>query len=122
MPGQKSNAKQLSSLGETPAEARARMKSAGSAQSSSPQLRGEEVPELLPQHIAAIREAEEGFKGTAVSGGTVEDAEETTEPPTPSKAMEMIRQLGQEKIQFQTERDSALNLVERYRSQFGDLD
>lgn len=122
MPGQKSKAHQVSSLGETPAEARRRM-SSGDVDIEADPLLGQEVAgPLTPQHMAAIREAEEGFQGIAVSGGTVEDAVETTEPPTPSKAMEMIRQLGQDKIQFLAERDAALNLVERYKAQYGELD
>lgn len=114
----KNKAHRVSRLGETPAEARARMASGG----SKSQPRGEQVDELLPQHIAAIRAADEGFKGGPAEGGTVEDAEETTEPPTPSKAMDMIRQLGQEKMQLMAERDSALNLVERYKARYGELD
>lgn len=120
MPGQKSNARQISSLGETPAEARARMKSSGGGTEAPPPL-GEEVKVLTPQHIAAIRAEEEGFSG-AGQDGSVEDAPELIEPPTPSKAMNMIRQLGQDKMQLLIERDSALNLVARYKFAFGELD
>lgn len=126
MPGQKSNAKQVSSLGESPAEARRRMQSSGGAGSVESETRpplGEEVKgPLTPQHIATIREAEEGFGGGPGDGASVEEGIETAEPPTPSKAMEMIRQLGQEKIQLLTERDSALGVVERYKARYGELD
>lgn len=127
MPGQRSNAKQVSSLGETPAEARRRMKSSGGGEGASaeatPSL-GEEVEgPLQPQHIAAIEAAEGGFRGTAVSGGgTVEETTDQTAPPSPEKAMETIRQLSQDKIQAITERDAALTLVECYRAKYGELD
>jgi hypothetical protein len=108
-------------MGETPAEARRRMGSSdGAVVETEPPL-GEEVEgPLSPEHMAAIRAADEGFSGGA--GETVEDAVETTEPPTPSKAMEVIRQLGQDKIQLRSELDAALNLVERYKSVYGELD
>lgn len=125
MPGQKSNAKQVSSMGETPAEARHRMASGGAdapAAETPPPLGQEVKGPLTAQHLAAISAQEEGFSGTAISGGTVEDAEETTKPPSPSKAMEMIRQLGQEKIQVLAERDAAIGLVDRYKAAFGELD
>jgi hypothetical protein len=117
----KNQARQVSRIGETPAEARARMRAAEGKSESEP--KGEEVEgPLSPEHLAAIREAEEGFGGGPVDGGTVEEAEETTEPPTPSKAMEVIRQLSQDKLQLQAEQDSALNLVARYKAQYGELD
>lgn len=121
MPGQVSKAKRLPSLGEAPAEARRRMETSGGATVDTARPLGQEVEgPLNAEHMAAIRKAEEGFGPGP--GATVEDAEETTEPPTPSKAMGMIRQLGQDKIQLQTELDSALNIVERYKAVYGELD
>jgi hypothetical protein len=117
----KNQAKQVRTLGETPAEARARMESSAGAVVEQPP-RGQEVKgPLRPEHLAAIEQAEGGFKGGA-SDGPVEDYEEPVEPPTPSKAMETIRQLSQDKLQLQTERDSALNLVSRYKAKYGELD
>lgn len=121
----KNQAKQVRTLGESPAEARRRMQSSGGAGEPELEARpplGQEVKgPLQPQHIAAIEAAEGGFKGGA-SDGPVEDYEEPVEPPTPSKAMETIRQLSQDKLQLQTERDSALNLVSRYKAKYGELD
>lgn len=127
MPGQASNAQQVSKLGESPAEARRRMSSGGgsaaTAESETQPPLGEEVKgPLKAEHIAAIREADEGFGGGPVSGGTVEDAEELTEPPTPAKAMDMIRQLSQDKVQLSTELDAALKKVARYENKYGPLD
>lgn len=114
-------ANQVDRLGETPAEARERMSSGGGETVTRAPL-GQEVEQLTPSHIAKIREADEGFSGGPASGGTVEDAEELTEPPTPSKAMDMIRQLSQDKRQLETERDAAINKVQRYEAKYGELD
>jgi hypothetical protein len=123
MPRQASNAKQLPSLGETPAEARRRMSSSGGAEAKATPPLGEEVEgPLQPQHIAAIREAEEGFGGGPTEGATVEEAGDMADPPSPAKAMETIRQLGQDKNQAIAERDAALNLVSRYKAKYGELD
>lgn len=123
MPGQRSNAKQVDRLGETPAEARRRMESSGGA--GAPAGRGPAPAAASgppgPRHIAAMRE-QEGFGGGPTEDSTVEEAPDLTEPPTPSKAMETIRQLSQDKNQAITERDAALALVERYKSEFGELD
>lgn len=121
MPGQKSNARQVSSLGESPAEARRRMQSSGGAAIAETAAAPAATGPPGPRHVAAMRE-QEGFGGGPGDDGTVEDAPELTKPPTPEKAMAMIRQLGQEKLQLLTERDSALQLVERYKSAFGELD
>lgn len=122
-PGQKSNARQVSSLGETPAEARRRMQSSGGA--AAPSSETTSAPAAVgppsPRHIAAMRE-QEGFGGGPSEESTVEEASDLTEPPTPSKAMETIRQLSQDKNQAITERDAALQLVERYRNKYGDLE
>lgn len=121
-PGRPNSATQVSSMGETPAEARRRMASGGAAAETKPPL-GEEVEgPLQPQHLAAIEEAEGGFSGGPVDGGTVEEAPDEIEPPTPSKAMETIRQLSQDKLQLQTERDAALSKVARYEEKYGELD
>jgi uncharacterized protein YdcH (DUF465 family) len=77
---------------------------------------------LTPAHIARLRAEEEGFAETDKSDGPPQDIDELAEPPSPSKAMETIRQLSQDKIQLQTELDAALQRVQRYRQQFGDLD
>ncbi len=124
MPGQKSSARRVDSMGETPAEARRRMQPSGATEGvTDPPSAGAQVDgSLTPAHMAAIREADEGFGGGPVDGGTIEDAEETIEPPTPSKAMAMIQQLGQDKIQLQTELDAALNVVARYRAAYGGID
>lgn len=126
MPRQESKATQVSRLGESPAEARRRMQTSGGAGEASSETQpplGKEVKgPLTPQHIAEIREAEEGFGGGPTSGGSVEEATDLAEPPTPSKAMEMIQQLSQDKLQLQTELSSALNVVERYRARYGELD
>lgn len=125
MPRQASNAQQVSSLGETPAQARARMASGGgsdAATESQPPLGKKVDGPLTPQHIAAIRDADEGFGGGPTAGGAVEDVEEMAEPPTPAKAMDMIRQLSQDKTQLMTERDAALNKVARYEKKYGELD
>lgn len=125
MPGQASNAKQVSRLGETPAEARARMQSSGGG--AAPQVEtaaplSEDSSEPTPaQHVAAMRE-QEGFGGGPTEDSTVEETTDQTAPPSPEKAMETIRQLSQEKIQLITERDAACALVERYRAKHGDLD
>jgi hypothetical protein len=125
-PSRPNSATQVSSMGETPAEARRRMASSGGADGArteaAPPL-GEEVEGPLgPQHIAAIEQAEGGFSGGPVDGGTVEDAPDEIEPPTPSKAMDTIRQLSQDKLQLQTELDAALAKLGRYESKFGELD
>lgn len=126
MPRQASKAKQVSSLGETPAQARARMDSGGGSDAveseTQPPLGKEVEGPLGPQHMAAIRDADEGFGGGPAVDGTVQDAEEITEPPTPEKAMGMIRQLSQDKTQFMTERDAALSKVARYEAKYGELD
>lgn len=118
-------ANQVSSLGETPAEARRRMAHSGGGSTPQSETRpplGEKVEgPLTPEHMKAIRDAEEGFSGGGTDG-SVEDVEETTEPPTPSKAMETIRQLSQDKLQLQSERDAALNKLQRYEAQFGEID
>lgn len=120
---QPKKANQVSSLGETPAEARRRMASGGGSEvaETRPPL-GEEVKRLTPEHMAKIREADEGFSGGPAAGGTVEEAEELTEPPTPSKAMDTIRQLSQEKNQLSTELDAALAKLQRYAARFGEID
>lgn len=123
----KNKARQVSSLGESPAEARRRMQSSGGAAAPKTEAKpplGEEVAgPLQPKHIAAIREAEEGFSGGGPTrDGTTQEVEETTEPPTPSKAMEVIRQLSQEKLQLQSELNAALNLIGRYKVAHGELD
>ena len=113
-------------MGETPAEARRRMASSGGADGASAEATpplGEEVEgPLQPQHLAAIEKAEGGFSGGPADGGTTEDAPDEIEPPTPSKAMETIRQLSQDKLQLQTELDAALAKLGRYEAQFGELD
>jgi hypothetical protein len=116
------SATQVPSMGETPAEARRRMTSGGgTAETTSPF--GEEIKgPLQPQHLAAIEEAEGGFSGGPVDGGTVEDAPDEIEPPTPSKAMETIRQLSQDKLQLQTELDAALAKVGRYEAKYEEVD
>ena len=123
-PRQKSNTKQVSQLGESPAEARAKMQSSGGAEvQTQPDAIGEEVKgPLKPEHMKAIRAVEEGFGGGPIEGGTVEEAGDAIEAPSPTKAIETIRQLSQDKMQLLTERDSALNLVEQYRARFGELD
>lgn len=122
--------RQVKSMGETPAEARQRAAEAAAAGPKppdatgpdGPQGQGEEVAEFTAEHLASIREAEEGFSAPSAEGATVETGEETTEPPSPEKAMDMIRQLSQDKLQLQTELSAALNLVDRYRAAHGDLD
>ena len=120
MPGlQPTKAKQVDSLGETPAEARARMQSSGASAKAATSPSG--IAGASPRHIAAMRE-QEGFGGGPTEGGTVEDAPDLVEPPTPSKAMESIRQLSQDKLQLQSELDAALNQLQRYRATYGELD
>lgn len=112
-------ARQVRSLGETPAEARKRMAAAAEVE----QPKGTEVEgPLTPAHLAAIEAAEGGFKDTGVSDGPPQDIDELAEPPSPSKAMETIRQLSTEKNQCRAELDAALQLVQRYRNKFGELD
>lgn len=119
MPGQKSNARQVSSLGESPAEARRRMQSSGGGEApASPAASGPPSP----QHVAAMREQEGFGGGPDTADGSVEEGVELAEPPTPSKAMETIRQLSQDKNQAITERDAALALVGRYKAVYGELD
>lgn len=114
MPGlQPTKAKQVDSLGETPAQARRRMQSSGAPVG--------EASGTSPKHIAAMRE-QEGFGGGPTESSTVEEAPDLVEPPTPSKAMESIRQLSQDKLQLQAELDAALNQVQRYRAKYGELD
>lgn len=124
MPGiARIEAKQVRKLGETPAEARARMAADGPDAAEVEQPRGAEVTgPLTPAHLAAIEAAEGGFRPTEKSDGPPQDLDELSEPPSPSKAMEVIRQLSQDKNQLQTELDAALQLVQRYRQKFGDLD
>jgi hypothetical protein len=124
MPGQKSNAKQVSSLGESPAEARRRMQSSGGGTAPQSETRppgGAQQVGPTPRHIAAMRD-QEGFGGGPVEGGTVEEAPDLAEPPTPSKAMETIRQLSQDKNQLRAELDAALNKLQRYEARFGEID
>lgn len=71
--------------------------------------------------MAAMRE-QEGFSGGPVENGTVEEAEETTAAPSPDKAMEMIQQLSQDKLTLQSERDAAINKLQRYEARFGEID
>lgn len=119
MPGQESKAKQVSSLGETPAEARARMQSAA----STPDASGGVELAPPPGVPLAVSEEIEGFGGgPAPEDAIVEERAGDEAAPTPSKAMDMIRQLGQDKVQLQTELDAALNLVERYKAVHGELD
>lgn len=121
--------RQVPSMGETPAEARQRAAEAARVgvpdkqmQAGTTVTQGQEVPELTAEHLSFIREAEEGFSAPSAKSATVETGEETTEPPSPEKAMNLIRQLSQEKIQAISERDAALALVERYKSAFGEVD
>ena len=121
MPGQKSNARQVSSLGESPAEARRRMQSSGGGEAPAPAAPVARGPPG-PQHIAAMREQEGFGGGPADEDAIVEERAGDEAAPTPSKAMETIRQLSQDKNQAITERDAALNLVSRYKAAFGELD
>jgi hypothetical protein len=122
MPGMgRIEAKQLPNLGETPAEARKRMESSSGAEVEQP--RGTEVEgPLRAEHLAAIEAEEGGFKDTGRSDGPPQDLDDLAEPPSPSKAMEVINQLSQEKNQAFSELDAALALVQRYRAKFGELD
>lgn len=119
-------AKEVSQLGETPAEARARMtRSAPAATGVAEAFAAAAQPELSTsapaRHYAAMME-QEGFAAPpGVEDPTTEDAVETTEPPTPTKAMAMIRQLSQEKLQMQTELDAALHIIALYKDAFGEL-
>lgn len=121
----KNQAKQVRTLGESPAEARRRMQSSGGAGEPELEARpplGQEVKgPLRPEHLAAIEKAEGGFKGGATDG-PVEDYDEPVEPPTPSKAMDMIRQLSQDKLQLRSELDAALSKLGRYEARFGEID
>lgn len=84
---------------------------------------GEQVDgPLKPEHIAAIREADEGFSGGPPQDAAVEEAEDATPPPSPTKAMDTIRQLSQNNLQLQTELDAALAKLQRYEAQFGEID
>lgn len=119
----KKQAHQVSRLGETPAEARRRMQTSGGAaapQSETRRAPADDAPPT-PQHIAAMRD-QEGFGGGPPENATVEEAPDLAEPPTPSKAMETIRQLSQDKLQLQTELDAALAKLGRYEAQYGELD
>lgn len=118
MPGQKSKAKRVSSLGETPAEARARMQSA----TSPPDASGGVALAPPPGVPLVVSEEIEGFGGGPAPDNIVEERAGDEAAPTPSKAMDMIRQLGQDKVQLQTELDAALNLVECYKAVHGELD
>lgn len=62
----------------------------------------------------------EGFG--AVEAPVVEERAGDENAPSPTKAMEMIRELSQQRLQADAERDAALGLVERYRSLYGELD
>lgn len=116
-------AKQVKQLGETPAQAAKRVAAERRGEATVEQPKGTEVEgPLTPAHMAAIEAEDGGFKDTGVSDGPPQELEELTEPPTPSKAMDMIRQLSQDKNQLQTELDAALNLVQRYRREHGELD
>ena len=119
----KNQAHQVSRLGETPAEARARMAAGGGADSPQSETRpaAADTGAPTPQHIAAMRD-QEGFGGGHPANGTVEDAPDMAEPPTPSKAMEVIQQLSQDKNQLRAELDAALNKVARYEAKYGELD
>lgn len=119
----KNQAQQVSRLGETPAEARARMAAGGGADSPQSETRpaAADATPPAPRHIAAMRE-QEGFGGGPPADGTVEDALDLVEPPTPSKAMEVIQQLSQDKNQLRAELDAALNKVARYEAKYGELD
>jgi hypothetical protein len=120
MPGQESKAKQVSSLGETPAQARARMQSAAA---TSPDASGGVALAPPPGVPLEVSEEIEGFGGgPAPEDAIVEERAGDEAAPTPSKAMEMIRQLGQDKVQLQTELDAAFNVIERYRGKYGDLE
>lgn len=124
MPGQASNARQVSSLGESPAQARRRMEASGGGSTPQAETRppaGESRVGPTPKHMAAMRE-QEGFSGGPVENGTVEEAEETTAAPSPDKAMEMIQQLSQDKLTLQSERDAAINKLQRYEARFGEID
>lgn len=123
MPGQASNAKQVSSLGETPAEARRRMSSSGGAvPSGQADATARDGAPPSPRHIAAMREQEGFGGGPEEADGSVEEGTETAAPPSPEKAMNMIQQLSQEKLQFQTELTAALAKLGRYEAQFGTID
>lgn len=131
MPGRppRRKARQVGSIGESPAEARAKQESSGTIVPTEGALtvpappRGEEVTgPLTNAQLAAIEESEGGFKDNGVRDGVVQDVEETAEAPSPEKAVEMIRQISQDKLQLTTERDVALHIIERYRNLYGDLD
>lgn len=74
-----------------------------------------------PRHIAAMRE-QEGFGGGPPENGTVQEAGDLADPPSPAKAMEVIRQQAQEKNQLQSELDAALNKIARYEAAYGEVD
>jgi hypothetical protein len=85
--------------------------------------RGQEVDELMPAHMAAISAADEGFsQPSKTDDSPAVEFEDKVEPPSPQKAIEVIRQLTQDKLQLLSERDAALNLVARYEQHFGELD
>lgn len=124
-----SKAKQVSSLGESPAEARRRMGSSGGGATpeaaSRPPLSDADSGAGRPLsdvEVATIREKEEGFSGGPAEGDTVEESADLIEPPTPEKAVDTIRQLSQDKLQLQTELDAALAKLQRYEAQFGEID
>lgn len=121
MPGQESKAHRVTSLGETPAEARAKM-AATSAQSSThtpsplamPPVPG--VPNVVSDEI-------EGFGGgPEPEEAIVEERAGDEHAPTPDKAMAVVRQLSQEKIQAVSERDAALDKIQRGELLFGEWD
>lgn len=126
MPQRKAH--QVPSLGESPAQARERMKAEGTVEGppfvpEGRALVGVEVAgNLTAAQVAEIHAKEGGFQGDAVSGGITEERGDRPDLPSPSRAMDMIRQLSNDKNTLTAERDAAINLVERYRAQFGDID
>lgn len=131
MPRQASRAKQVANLGETPAEARARMTREAAAEVPTQTVPPEaDVPvegpvevegDLTPLQIAEIHAKVGGFQGEAVSGGVTETRGDREDLPSPGRAMDMIREQANKLIQLTEERDAALNLVAQYRAQFGEL-
>lgn len=120
----RSKARQVSSLGESPAEARRRMSSSGDTTAPSGQADAAVLDGAppSPRHIAAMREQEGFGGGPEEADGSVEEGTETAAPPSPEKAMHMIQQLSQEKLQVQTELTAALAKLGRYEAQFGEID
>lgn len=122
MPGQASKAKQVSRLGESPAEARKRMSESAARPDPDARTGGGTLPPIAGVPLKVSAELE-GFGGPPVDGNEVQEQERgDSHAPSPTAAVNMLRELGNQNNQLKEELSAAFGVIELYKSKFGELD